>query len=97
MSLKLLNEIKTEVFNINFFVSYLTENKEQNLLTFHNFHQNIDELDYKLNQYTFQTNTELSYSDGSKDNYFLGFALNKFISEANSLTLSNSTGLINSA
>ena len=43
----------------------------------------------------FTQNAQLIYSDGSSDNYYLGFALNKLISEANSVQLGNNSLLIN--
>lgn len=43
-------------------------------------HENIDLLNEKLNGYMFTQNAELIYSDGSSDNYYLGFAMNKLIS-----------------
>lgn len=49
-----------------------------------------------MNQFNYQVNTQLVYSDETKDSYFIAFALNKLISEANSLTL-NSSGFINTS
>jgi hypothetical protein len=48
------------------------------------FTNEINLLDDYLDYYSYNTDTKLTYADGSKENMLLGFALNKLISEANS-------------
>ena len=45
-----------------------------------------------MDNFIFSSDTNLVYSDGSSEQYYLGFALSKLISEANSLSLF--TGLL---
>lgn len=49
------------------------------------FLADINELDNYLDSYSFNFNAEIVYKDLSSDTYYLGFGLNKLVSEANSL------------
>lgn len=49
------------------------------------FTSEINQLDEYLDLYPYNTETKLVYNDGSKETLLLGFALNKLISEANSM------------
>lgn len=49
------------------------------------FTDEINLLDQYLDYYSYNVNTKLVYNDNSTDNMILGFALNKLISEANSI------------
>lgn len=44
----------------------------------------------------FSQNAQLVYSDGSTDDYYLGFAMNKLISEANSAEMGANGRITNS-
>lgn len=68
------------MYSLNYYVNYLTLYTGKDLLTFQNFHNNIDELNERLNNFLFSVNSKLVYSDGSVDDYYLGFAMNKLIS-----------------
>lgn len=49
------------------------------------FVSNIKSLDTLVSSFIFNQNITVKYRDGSKDNFYSGFALNKLISEANSI------------
>ena len=91
--LREINELQAQMISLKgyatYFSIYLPTPPELG-----EFIAEINELDSYLDNYEFNYNAKIVYRDLSSDNYYLGFGLNKLVSEANSLK--STTSLFNS-
>lgn len=78
-----LNELGSEILYMKMFITQFSSSL-RSLEELQTFTKEINLLDDYLDYYSYNTDTKLTYADGSKENMLLGFALNKLISEANS-------------